>query len=495
MSSTCLNEFSENEDAIHPSSPHQQLAQSGLRAGASPEKRTDGDRGCPNPCSRDEGPIDCKTLSVRRRLAEDLGCCGCTNEPETPCLQVTGDTGTCCQQQRRAATPNRCCPEPDANADEYVDPVEQIINEGLQQQQRKRHGRRRSSRSSRPAARPPATDRRSSYQPDYFDDQADMNNWRVHRDHSRRGETREQPSSSPPSQRHRSSLAFEPFIDDEQYSPARPSTPGGAPTRPPPPPPQNENQDVRQEMVLELQRLDEQRAHLLECMERERKIVEMVLEYKRQKRARPAAAEAVDPRDDRERIQRRIDEAKRKTAEVQRRLQQSGAHRCGADDEVPACPTAAAARCPTPSSSSAAKCPTSPPSASRCLQTPTPSPRNPTSTCSAAAGPETSTTSCQRRRLRYQPPSPDTDTEDESCAPPPPRRRLLKYRPPPPSDSSGEDAEGNECGRRQSAGNNADDRQSSLQDSYTYYNRSVRNGVPPVTADVPQQTSCPWTGR
>jgi len=468
MSSTCLNEFSENEDVIRaePSLPHQLLAQSGLRAGASPEKRTDGDQGCPNPCGRDDGPVDCKTMSVRRRLAEDLGCCGCTNKPETPCL-VTEDTSTCCQQRR---------PEPNANA-ACVDPVEQIINEGLQQQHKKRHSRRRSSCSSRPArpngqecrSRPPATDRRSSYQPDYFDDQADMDNWREHRDQSR-----QHPSSQSPRRR---SLAFEPFVDSEPYSPARPSTPGAAPTRPPPPP-QNENQDVRQEMLLELQRLDEQRAHLLECMERERKIVEMVLEYKRQKRACPAAAEAVDPRDDRERIQRRINEAKRKTAEVQRRLQQSGAHQCGTD-EVPAC-SPAVARCPTPSSS-AARCPT-----------PSPSPRNPTPTCSAAAGPETST-SCQRRRLRYQPPSPDTDTEDESCAPPPPRRRLLKYRPPSP-DSSSEDAEGNECGRRPSAAN-ADDRQSSLQDSFTYYNRSVRNGVPPVTADVPQQTSSPWTSR
>ncbi|CAH1725555.1 unnamed protein product [Aphis gossypii] len=371
MSSTNLEDFSEIDfvrAAESPHSPHQQWAHSGLRAGASPEQpRTDGDQGCRNACVRDDNPVDCKTLSVRRRLAEDLGCCGCPRAPETPCLATDEDANTCCQQ-RRPATP-RAGPETNDSraACGSVDPVQQIIEEGLQRQKKRHHGRRQSSsRSGRPRRGPDrgAQPERGGYQPDYFDDQADMNNWQQHRDHSiRRDEPRQRPSSPPPRPR---GLAFEPYVDTEPYSPqARPSTPG-APVRPQR---QSENpQDLRREMLLELQRLDEQRAELLQSMERERKMVEMVLEHQRKKREScpaPAAAAAAGPCDDRQRIQRRIDEAKQKTAELQRRYQQQ---QPSSDGQC--APAATSSGCPS-------------------------------------AG--------QRRKLHYQPPSPDTD--DECCAP------------------------------------------------------------------------------
>ncbi|KAF0748514.1 Uncharacterized protein FWK35_00023120 [Aphis craccivora] len=445
MSSTNLEDFSEIDFVRAAESPpsHQQWAHSELRAGASPEQRTDGDQGCRNACVRDDNPVDCKTLSVRRRLAEDLGCCGCTRAPETPCLVTDEDASTSCCQQRRPVTPARRPETNDSAACGAVDPVQQIIEEGLQRHKKRHHGRRQSSsRSDRPrrpcngSERP--SDRRGSYQPDYFDDQADMNNWQQHRDRSRRDEPRQRPSSPPPRPK---SLAFEPYVDTEPYSPARPSTPG-APVRPQR---QTENpQDLRRDMLLELQRLDEQRAELLQSMERERKMVEMVLEHQRQKRGScPAPAPAAGPCDDRQRIQRRIDEAKQKTAELQRRYQQQQQQQQPSSSDGQC--SAPATGCPTPSTG-------------------------------------------QRRKLHYQPPSPDTD--DECCAPPPPQRRLLKYNPP-SSDSSDDDC-GNAAGacNRSTAG---DDRPSSLQDSSVYYNRSSRSGVPRVTADVPQQTSSLWT--
>ncbi|CAI6347729.1 unnamed protein product [Macrosiphum euphorbiae] len=135
-------------------------------------------------------------------------------------------------------------------------------------------------------------------------------------------------------------------------------------------------------------------------------------EYKQLKRA-SAKLQQQPSGDDRERLQRLIDEEKRKLAEFQRRPRQQN-ERCAATPsgtyEIPSdSPT----RCPTPSPA-----------------------RNRESACAS-----TSTQPRQRRKLSYQPPSPDTDTEDE-CPAQPQRRRLLVV-PPSPSDSS-DDA--NECG-------------------------------------------------
>ncbi|KAE9527383.1 hypothetical protein AGLY_013081 [Aphis glycines] len=422
MSSTNLEDFSEIDfvrAAESPLSPHQQWAHSGLRAGASPEQRTDGDQGCRNACVRDDNPIDCKTLSVRRRLAEDLGCCGCTRAPETPCLATDEDASTCCQQ-RRPATP-RAGPETNGSAAcGAVDPVQQIIEEGLQRQKKRHHGRRQSSsRSGRPRGGPDRGGRpaRGGYQPDYFDDQADMNNWQQHRDHSRRDEPRQRPSSPPPRPR---GLAFEPYVDTDPYSPARPSTPGAPAGR------------AAGGTVAVHGEGTENGRDGARTPAQETGVV-----------SRPGggglpvrATTGNDPAEDRR--------GETETAELQRRYQQQ------------------------PSSSSDGQCAPA--------------------TSSAATG---CPSAGQRRKLHYQPPSPDTD--DECCAPPPPQRRLLKYNP--PSSDSSDDDSGNAAGAcgggsRSAAGN---DRPSSLQDSSVYYNRSSRNGVPPVTADVPQQTSSLWT--
>ncbi|XP_022177512.1 uncharacterized protein LOC111038636 [Myzus persicae] len=469
MSPAHHEELRENDITLAGPPSHHRRAQSGLRAGASPERRA-GDRGCPNACRRDDRPVDCKTQSVRRRLAEELGCCGCT-KVETPCL-VTEGASICCQ--RRPSAP-KCCPEPNASPTAAcVDPVDQIINEGLMQQ-KKKSSRRRSSCCSSSNSRPRdpcGRERRArvsmanqhSYQPDFFDDQADMSNWQEHRDVAQQDVSRGRPSSAPPRPK---CLAFEPYVDNGQYSEAAVGSPIEMQ-----PDLQNENDDRQQTMQRELERLNEQRAHLVECLEREMKIIEMMREYKKLKRA-SARTQLQQPlpnpsADDRQRIQRLIDEERRKLAEFQRRPQQQG-QRC------PATPTGT-------------------------YEIPWDMPPSPDgeSACAAASTPPR-----QRRRLTYQPPSPDTDTEDECCAPPP-RRRLLAVLPISPGDSS--DGGANECGRRTpaatsrcSAGPSRDQEssrrpQSSLQDSLMYYYRAIRNGAPPVTADVPQQTSSTWTG-
>ncbi|KAL5245323.1 hypothetical protein ACI65C_012733 [Semiaphis heraclei] len=472
MSYACHEEHRENDVTRAALPSHRLSAHSGLRAGASPERRV-GDRGCPNPCRRDDRPVDCKTQSVRRRLAEELGCCGCT-KPETSCL-VTEDTSTCCR--RRPAAPSGCS-EPNANAAAtaaYVDPVDQIINEGLMQQ--KKSSRRRSSAccSSRPSGRErrtrPSTANNLSYQPDFFDDQADMNNWQQHREREKHDVSRGRPSSSVVQAPGSNRLAFEPYVDNEPYSPAVVGTPNAIQ-----PALQDENDSHRrQNMQRELERLNEQRSYLVECLERETKIIELMREYKQLKRAYAQQPQQQPSADDRERLQRLIDEEKRKLAEFQRRPRQQAVAPSGTYEIPSDSPT----RSPTPSPA-----------------------RNRESACAAASSPPR-----QRRRLIYQPPSPDTDTEDE-CRAPPPRRRLLVVRPPSPSDSSDGGGDVNECGRRTPAatsrcpadtsGTSRDQESSrrphsSLQDSFMYYYRAIRNGVPPVTADVPQQTSSTWS--
>jgi len=265
-------------------------------------------------------------------------------------------------------------------------------------------------------------------------------------------------------------------VDNESYSPAAvQGTPGAAIQHAL----HDENDGRRQNMQRELERLNEQRSHLVECLEREMKIIEMMREYKQLKRA-SAQLQQQPSCDDRERLQQLIDEEKRKLAEFQRHPRQQN-ERCAATPsgtyEIPSdSPTR------SPTSSLAA--------------------RNQESACAS-----TSMQNRQLRKLSYQPPSPDTDTEDE-CRAPLPRRRLLAVRLPSPSDSSDNCEDANECGRRTPVAtskclagpaNASRDKesprrpQSSLQDSFMYYYRAIRNGAPPVTADVPQQTSSTWS--
>jgi len=263
-------------------------------------------------------------------------------------------------------------------------------------------------------------------------------------------------------------------VDNESYSPAAvQGTPGAAIQ----PALQDENDGRWQNMQRELERLNEQRSHLVECLEREMKIIEMMREYKQLKRA-SAQLQQQPSCDDRERLQQLIDEEKRKLAEFQRRPQQQNEQCTATPSGTYEIPSNSPTRCPTPSPA-----------------------RNRESPCAS-----TSTQPRQLRKLSYRPPSPDTDTEDE-CRAPPPRRRLL-VRPPSPSDSSDGGGDANECGRRTPAATSrcqvgpADsswDQESprrprpSLQDSIMYYYRAIRNGAPPVTADVPQQTSSTWS--
>jgi len=414
MSDACHEELRKNDFPLAGPPSNHRSAHSGVRAGTSPEGRMDRNRGCPNPCPKIDGPVDCKTQSVRRRLAEELGCCGCT-KPETSCL-VTEGTNTCCR--RRPVAP-RSCAEPRANTTAaFVDPVDQIINEGLMQQ-KKKSSRRRSSCSSSSRPRGPSTGERRVrpstannhiYQHEFFDDQADMSSCQQHRDRGQHDASRVRPSFPPPRPK---CLAFEPYVDNESYSPAAVQATLGAAIQTTL---QDENNCRRQNMQRELERLNEQRSHLVECLEREIKIIEMMREYKQLKRA-SAQLQQQPSCDDRERLQRLIDEEKRKLAEFQRRPRQQDG-RCAATPsgtyEIPSDTPISPIR-------------------------PTPSPaRTRESPCAS-----TSTQPCQRRKLSYQPPSPDTDTEDE-CRAPPPRRRLLVVRPLSPSDSS-DDA--NECGR------------------------------------------------
>lgn len=475
MNAACYGEIRKNDVFSAGPPSNQRGAYSGLRTGASPDRRVDGNRGCPNPCRRDDGPVDCKTQSVRRRLAEELGCCGCT-KPETSCL-VTEDTNTCCR--RRSTTP-RSRPEPNTNlAAAFIDPVDQIINEGLMQQ-KKKSSRRRSSCSSsnwprglsgRERRIRPSTANNHGYQPDFFDDQADMSNWQQHRDRGRHNMSRVRPSSPPPRPK---CLAFEPYVDNESYSPPAVST-----AQLIQPVLHDENDGRRQNMQQELERLNEQRSHLVECLEREMKIIEMMREYKQLKRV-SAQLQQKSASDDQERLQRLIDEEKWKGSEFQRRSQQQNERCVATSSGIYEIPSDSPTRCPT--SSLAA--------------------RNQESVCAS-----TSTQNRQLRKLSYQPPSPDTDTEDE-CRAPLPRRRLLAVRPLSPSDSSDSCEDANECGRRTlvatpkcparpvvaSRDKESPRRpQSSLQDSFMYYYRAIRNGAPPVTADVPKQTSSTWS--
>jgi len=392
---------------------------------------------------------------------------------------VTEETSTCC---RRRPTAPSYCTESNANlAAAYVDPVDQIINEGLMQQKKKSSRRRSSACSSNRPCDPsgrgrrtrPSTANNLSYQPDFFDDQADMNNWQLHREREQPDMSRGRPSSPAPPRSNR--LPFEPYVDNEPYSPAAVGTPNNGIQASL----QDENDDRRQNMQRELERLNEQRSYLVECLERETKIIELMREYKQLKRASAQQQQQRPSVEDRERLQRLIDEEKRKLAEFQRRPRQQN-ERCTA---APSGPYEPAPASPT--------------------RRPTPSPaRNRESACATASSPPR-----QRRRLNYQPPSPDTDTEDE-CRTPPPRRRILVVRPPSPSDSSDDVGDVNECSRRtpaatsrcpaEASGTSRDQESSrrphsSLQDSFMYYYRAIRNGAPPVTADVPQQTSNTWS--
>jgi len=260
-------------------------------------------------------------------------------------------------------------------------------------------------------------------------------------------------------------------VDNESYSPAAVQATLGAAIQTTL---QDENNCRRQNMQRELERLNEQRSHLVECLEREIKIIEMMREYKQLKRA-SAQLQQQPSCDDRERLQRLIDEEKRKLAEFQRRPRQQNERCAAAPSGMYEIQSDSPTRCPTPSPA-----------------------RNWESSCAF-----TSTQPRQLRKLSYQPPSPDTDTEDE-CRAPPLRQRLL-VRPPSPNDSSDGGGDANECVRRSPAATSrgpADSSlvqesarrpQSSLQDSIMYYYRAIRNGAPPVTADVPQQTSSTWS--
>lgn len=432
MSRARYEELSGNNVGQGPPSAPRQRTHSRLRAGSSPEKWMDSDQPCsPNPCRFDEGPVDCKTLSVRQRLAEELGCCDCP-KAETPCL-VAEKTNMCCRA--RSSTPKKRCPSPKTNT--CIDPVDQIVNEGLQLQ---KPSRRRSSSSRQSGRDRSGRDRcgrqaasKPSYQPDYFDDQADMTNWQEHRANVLQSNvTREQPRGQTP-QTPNCSLDFQPYVDEERSSPM------GAAERPR----EQTLDEVRQSMQVDLEWLNRHREKLAKYLELQRE------QQAERRAARRRERESARPREDRERRQRKIDDEKRKLHEFQQHRQPDG-------------------RCAAPSGTYEIPAETqSPQSPTRCSPSPA---RNRGPACASTD----STPRNQRRKLTYQPPSPSSDTNSEDeCCPPPQRKRLqpLAY-----------DSSSDECDRSRSA---AESPQSSMQDSLMYYYRAIRNGAPPVTN--PQQ--------
>lgn len=165
-----------------------------IRAGASPNATMC----CQNVQELSE--VERSKHNIRKRLAEQLNCNVSVDERKRGQLKGGPCNARTCER-KKSLTKQR--------SSEPVDPIEQIINEGLNACRRHlSHAKRVTGNSSRRPKPQPQCD----YERDYFDDEADMRNWQEWRDKQKTNEScchlNEQQQQRP------SNIGFEVYQDE-----------------------------------------------------------------------------------------------------------------------------------------------------------------------------------------------------------------------------------------------------------------------------------------
>lgn len=335
-----------------------------------------------NPCeSRATERNPCENKDTERNPCDS----GATDE--NPCGSRAYEKNSCTS----GPTEKRVCASKSKQRRPAIDPVDQIIEEGLQLRNRSRRSqrpepnadeqqRRRSHRQSKSIVPRPQSAR--GYQPNFYDDSADMQNWKEHSNRQKELQKKQSSRDGQQTKRSRtcSTAGFVPYADDQPSSRSR---------RQQPVPMDDEARQIQQDLI----NVQRHRLNLLRSIERaHRALLAEVEEYEQPEQQTPEAEQQV-------RDQQSFDD------------QGTSSQYCGRN--------ASAQRDPLPA------------------------PNRP------------ATADQQRRKLYYRPSARDSDsttTTEDSCdertpgpAPAIRPKKLIPYQPPTHSDSSGS---AGECDRQ-----------------------------------------------